>query len=110
VTELGEGHDVVSVFNLVHHLSPEQNVELLRRAREALAPGGAVVVGDSERPKRGETPSEVGALSGLLFYAMSRARTYTLEEILGWFAAAGLSEPEVHRNERSPWRIVVVAR
>jgi SAM-dependent methyltransferase len=109
-TELGEGLDVVSVFNLVHHLSPEQNVELLRRAREALAPGGAVVVGDSERPKPGETPSEVGALSGLLFYAMSRARTYTLEEIVGWFAEAGLPEPEVHRNERSPWRIVAVAR
>jgi hypothetical protein len=41
---------------------------------------------------------------------MSRARTYTLEEIVGWFAEAGLPEPEVHRNERSPWRIVVVAR
>jgi SAM-dependent methyltransferase len=109
-TELGERLDVVSVFNLVHHLSPEQNVELLRRAREALAPGGVVVVGDSERPKPGETPSEVGALSGLLFYAMSRARTYTLDEILGWFAEAGLSDTRWVRNERSPWRIVVVAR
>jgi ubiquinone/menaquinone biosynthesis C-methylase UbiE len=109
-TELGEGLDVVSVFNLVHHLSPEQNVEMLRRARRAIAPGGAVVVGDSERPKPGETPSEVGALSGLLFYAMSRARTYTLEEILGWFTEAGLPEPAIHRNERSPWRILAVAR
>ena len=43
VADLGEGLDVVSAFNLVHHLSPDENVRLFERARAALRPGGCLV-------------------------------------------------------------------
>ena len=39
---LGENLDVVSVFNLIHHLPEERDRELVRMAREALRPGGAL--------------------------------------------------------------------
>jgi SAM-dependent methyltransferase len=107
---LGEDLDVVSIFNLVHHLPEERNAELCRMARAALAPGGCLVIGDSARPEPGESVSEHGAISSLLFYAWSHSRNFTPSEIRGWMEAAGFGELEVHRNERSPWRVVVVGR
>jgi ubiquinone/menaquinone biosynthesis C-methylase UbiE len=108
--ELGEGLDVISAFNLVHHLSPRDNEALLARSRAALAAGGCLVIGETERPEPGRPVHQMGALSGLLFYAMSRARTYTRAEMAGWLERAGFAAVDVHRNERSPWRIVLVAR
>ncbi len=107
---LGQDVDVISAFNLAHHLSADRNRQLCRMAREALRPGGAMVLGDTERPKPGEDVSQHGALSGLLFYAWSHGRNFTRTEIASWLTEAGFTGVDVHRNERSPWRIVVVAR
>jgi SAM-dependent methyltransferase len=107
---LGEELDVVSVFNLVHHLPEERDRELCRMAREALRPGGCLVIGDSARPEPGEQVSEHGAISSLLFYAWSHSRNFTPSEIQAWMREAGFGEVEAHRNERSPWRVVVVGR
>lgn len=107
---LGEGLDVVSVFNLAHHLPEERNRELCAMARAALVPGGCLVIGDSARPEPGEPVSEHGAISSLLFYAWSHSRNFTPGEIRGWMEGAGFGDVQVHRNERSPWRVVVVGR
>jgi SAM-dependent methyltransferase len=107
---LGEDVDVVSAFNLIHHLPEERDCELCRMARAALRPGGCLVIGDSARPEPGEEVSEHGAISSLLFYAWSHSRNFTPSEIRGWMREAGFAEVETHRNERSPWRIVVVGR
>jgi SAM-dependent methyltransferase len=107
---LGEDLDVVSVFNLAHHLPEERNAELCRMARAALRPGGCLVIGDSARPEPDEPVSEHGAISSLLFYAWSHSRNFRPSEIRGWMDAAGFDSVESHRNERSPWRVVVVGR
>jgi SAM-dependent methyltransferase len=107
---LGEGQDVVSIFNLIHHLPEERDRELCRMAREALRPGGCLVIGDSARPEPGEDVSGHGAISSLLFYAWSHSRNFTPSEIHGWMSEAGFAEVETHRSERSPWRVVVVGR
>jgi SAM-dependent methyltransferase len=104
---LGENRDVVSVFNLIHHLPEERNRELVRMARGALRPGGALVIGDSEKPVPG-SPSEHGALSSLLFYAWSGSRNFEGREVAAWLEEAEFAGVEVHRNETSPWRIVVI--
>jgi SAM-dependent methyltransferase len=107
---LGEELDVVSVFNLAHHLPEERNRELCWMGRAALRPGGCVVIGDSARPEPGEPVSEHGAISSLLFYAWSHSRNFTPSEIRGWLEEAGFEDVRSHRNERSPWRVVVVGR
>jgi hypothetical protein len=101
---------VVSVFNLIHHLPEERDRELCRMAHAALEPGGYLVIGDSARPEPGEPVSEHGAISGLLFYAWSHSRTFEPSEIRGWMEEAGFAGVQVHRNERSPWRVVVTGR
>jgi SAM-dependent methyltransferase len=105
---LGEELDVVSVFNLVHHLPEERDRELCRMAHAALRPRGCLVIGDTARPEPGEPVSEHGAISSLLFYAWSHSRNFKPSEIRGWMEDAGFTDVEVHRNERSPWRVVLV--
>ena len=107
---LGDDLDVVSVFNLIHHLPEERDRELCRMARAALRPGGVLVVGDSARPEPGEPVSEHGAVSSLLFYAWSHSRNFKPSEVRGWMEGAGFEQIEVHRNERSPWRMLVTGR
>jgi hypothetical protein len=111
VFELGLGEpDVVSIFNLVHHLSEARDRELCRMSREALGRGGCLVIGDSARPEADEPVSEHGAISSLLFYAWSHGRNFAPSEIRSWMEEAGFDEVTTHRNERSPWRVVVVGR
>jgi SAM-dependent methyltransferase len=107
---LGEDLDVVSVFNLIHHLPEERDVELCRMARAALRPGGVLVIGDSARPEPGAELSPHGAVSSLLFYAWSHSRNFAPSEVSGWMREAGFEDVEVHRNVRSLWRMVVTGR
>jgi SAM-dependent methyltransferase len=107
---LGEELDVVSIFNLVHHLPQDRDRELSRMAHDALRPGGFLVIGDSARPEPGEPVSEHGAISSLLFYAWSHSRNFTPSEIRAWMQGVGFADVTTHRNERSPWRVVVVGR
>jgi SAM-dependent methyltransferase len=107
---LGEGLDVVSMFNLLHHLSAEQAGALLARAHAALRSGGCVVIGETERTAPGETPSVIGAVSALVYYASSGTRNYTREEIAGWLQQVGFRDVEVQRGSRTPWRLLYVAQ
>jgi SAM-dependent methyltransferase len=107
---LGSDADVVSVFNLVHHLPEERDRQLCALAMAALRPGGYLVIGDSERPDPEEPVSQQGALSSLLFYAWSHSRNFHRREIAAWLEDAGFEHVSVHRNPRSPWRILVMGR
>lgn len=108
--DLGAGLDVCSAFNLLHHLPPEAVRDLLARLRPALRPGGWVVIGDTERTEAGEPPSRNGALSAVVYYASSGTRNYTRREVAGWLREAGFSQARVVRNQRSPWRLLYLAR
>ena len=107
---LGAGLDVVSAFNLIHHLSEERCRELCTMARAALRPGGCLVIGDSERPDPTAPGPQAGAVSSVLFYAWSHGRNFTASQIAGWLEGAGFADVRAHRNERSPWRIAVTGR
>jgi cyclopropane fatty-acyl-phospholipid synthase-like methyltransferase len=107
---LGSDADVVSAFNLVHHLGVERNRALCRMAHEALRPGGCLVIGDAARPEAGERTSDRGAISSLLFYTWSHSRNFRASEIEGWMQDAGFEDVRVHRNLLARWRVVVIGR
>jgi cyclopropane fatty-acyl-phospholipid synthase-like methyltransferase len=107
---LGEPADVISAFNLIHHLPEERDRELCAMASASLRPGGCLVIGDSARPERGEHASQHGAISSIRFYAWSHSRNFKPSEIRAWMEEAGFGEVTVHRNRHSPWRVVVVGR
>jgi len=108
--DLGRDFDVATAFQIVHHLEPDQNVELLRRARAALRDGGTMAVFDLERPPPGKAGTQIGTLTGMLFYITSNARTYTADEIASWFDAAGFSRVRRKRDPRTAGSVLVLGR
>ena len=108
--DLGTGYDVATAFQILHHFDSDRNVELLTRAREALRDGGTIAVLEQERPPPGKRGSTIGALTGLLFYATSHARTYTAEELTTFIEAAGFDRVRERRSQRLPGHIVVTGR
>jgi transposase-like protein len=91
--DLGEGYDVVLLFEIVHNHPPEENAELIARAARALRPDGVIVILEDVA---GEELEEHNAAFSLAMFACSGDRTYTLQEIEGWLTDAGLVD--VHQT------------
>lgn len=107
---LGQRLDVISIFNLLHHLCAADVRRLLARARAALASEGCLVIGETERADPGERQSVEGAMSAVVYFASSASRNYSRRELCAWLGEAGFARVEVHRAERSPWRLLYLAR
>ena len=108
--DLGGGYDVATAFQIVHHFDEDRNVELLSLARESLRDGGTIAVLEQERPPEGERGSTIGALTGLLFFVTSRARTYTADEIATFIEAAGFNRVRQRHSQRLPGHVLVTGR
>jgi ubiquinone/menaquinone biosynthesis C-methylase UbiE len=108
-SELGGPYDGALCFNIVHHLTPEQNVALLKRIHAALAPGGTVAVLDlfAEPAKR---KPDTAAYLGLFFYLTSAAATYRSDELAQWLAEAGFEPPRKITIRRIPGQLVFEAK
>lgn len=109
-TDLGSGYDLACAFDILHHFDPAENVKLLSRARSALRPGGTMVVFEQERGQKGGSSAQIGAMMGLLFYLASGTRSYTADEISGWFDEAGFRRVTVRRPRRIPGNMLVLGK
>ena len=86
---LGEGYDLVFLSAICHMLSPEENLDLLRRCRSALLPGGRIVVQDFIL-EPDKTAPRFAALFALNMLVGTRSgATYSEPEYAAWLAEAG---------------------
>jgi 2-polyprenyl-3-methyl-5-hydroxy-6-metoxy-1,4-benzoquinol methylase len=99
--DLGGPYDGALVFDILHHLSGEQVVTLLRRVREALKPGGTLAVLDSFRVDARRQRASAAAL-GLLFHLTSGADLHSPAELAGYFAEGGFGAPKRTKVRRIP--------
>ncbi|MFI8829084.1 methyltransferase [Streptomyces sp. NPDC053431] len=80
--------DVLVFGHVLHNWGVEDRIALLKRAYDALEPGGAVFVYDPMAG--GEQPSMHGALAGLTMLVWSRGgHEYSADELHGWLREAG---------------------
>jgi 2-polyprenyl-3-methyl-5-hydroxy-6-metoxy-1,4-benzoquinol methylase len=108
--DLGHDHDVAMANSITHHFDEERNVTMLRRAREALRPGGTMAVFDLERAEPGKRGTQIGTLTGLLFYVTSHARTYSGPELEAFLEAAGFERVRSRHHPRLPGSVLVLGR
>ena len=84
--------DVIWYSNVLHIYSPEENVEVFRRARAALSPRGRLVIQDAFlHDREGLYPEEASlfAVSMLLF--TDTGNTYSVAETTAWLKTAGFA-------------------
>jgi SAM-dependent methyltransferase len=107
--DFGGPYDGALCFNIIHHLTPEQNVELFRRVHDALAPGGTFAVLDLFTPPGDQRP-DAAAFLGMFFYLTSAAATYAPEELFDWLDQTGFERPRKVRIRRIPNQTLYEAR
>jgi hypothetical protein len=108
--ELPTGYDAVLLFNIVHGFSQEQNRSLVRKAAQALNPGGMVAILEQVAGKApGPTSHALGELLGLSYYHLLGGQIYRFEEIAGWLKDAGFSRVSRTNILRAPGSSAIVA-
>lgn len=91
-TSEGSGYDAVLCFNLLHHLTAEQSVDLFARVHDALAPGGTLAVMDAFAEPGHRSSAQANVLS-LFVYLSSGAQIHPPETLHRWLREAGFSAP-----------------
>ena len=84
--------DVIWYSNVLHIYSPDENLNVFRRARAALAEGGRLIVQDAFlHDREGLFPQEASlfAVSMLLF--TETGNTYTVADTTAWLKEAGFA-------------------
>jgi len=88
---LPRGADLVTLVRVLHDHDDESSLALLRRAYEALPPGGRLLIAEPMAGVRGAEP--VGdAYFGFYLLAMGRGRARTQAEIASLVRAAGFAD------------------
>jgi hypothetical protein len=108
--ELGADYDVIFLGNIAHHFAPEQNLALLRRAKESLTSGGTIAIWEGEQPGPEAEADIFGDAFALYFRLTSTSRVYTADEYAGWLSAAGYAEVQVLRSPMCPGMVLIAGR
>ncbi len=90
--DLGSGYDIIMLNAICHMFSEEQNRDIFRRARKALAPNGRLVVQDFilNRDKTG--PVHAALFSVNMLVGTEAGADYSEQEFTGWMKDAGFGE------------------
>jgi 2-polyprenyl-3-methyl-5-hydroxy-6-metoxy-1,4-benzoquinol methylase len=98
----GSGHHLVLLSNVLHGYDETGSIDLLRRARQALRPGGTVAIFEIVPDERRPLDNPVAAFFSLQMLMTSGGRAHTTEDYRRHLRAAGLGEPAVERCPAGP--------
>jgi len=89
---LGKGFDLIFLSALIHSNSFEENRELIRKAADALNPGGQVVIQDFIVSEDRTEPAFAALFALNMLVGTKAGDTYTESEVRSWMRKAGLSK------------------
>lgn len=97
VDPLPDGFDIALVFNIVHGLTPAQTIELLRKLRAALKPGGQILILEQAHDA-GPLPllRTVSHILSIAYYHLIGGQVYSAEELHQWLITAGFDNVQRH--------------
>jgi (2Fe-2S) ferredoxin len=94
VDDFGFGNDLILLNAICHMFSEEQNRELFRRARHALAPDGRLVVQDFILNSNKTGPQWAALFSLNMLVSTGAGASYSEDEYTAWMQAAGFTGVE----------------
>ena len=91
----GMGYDLVLLPNFLHHFDEPTSVDILRRARAALAPGGRVAIVEFMPSSDRVSEPTIAAFSLLMRVTTPDGDAYTADELAAMAAEAGFANSTV---------------
>ena len=89
-----EAYDVVTIFGALHQESPEQIVDILKRANRALRKGGRVIVLDMMTDATHTAPKFSALFAVNMALTMANGWVFSDAELKGWMREAGFAPGE----------------
>ena len=102
-------HDVLLLFNILHHFSVEDGAAIVRRAHRALRPDGTVAIWELEAPTEGSRASN-GDWVAMFFRLTSTAAVYHGDSLMNLLQDAGFHHVRIVRPLFSPGKVLVTGR
>ncbi len=90
--DFGSGYDIIMLNAICHMFSEEQNLDIFRRARKALAPNGRLVLQDFILNPDKTGPQHAALFSVNMLVGTDAGASYSEVEFTSWMKAAGLTE------------------
>jgi len=90
--DFGSGYDIIMLNAICHSFSEEQNQDIFRRARQALASSGRLVVQDFILNPDKTGPTQAALFSLNMLVATDAGASYSEPEYTHWMKDAGFSE------------------
>ena len=107
-----EAYDAVTIFGALHQESPAQIVDILKRAKRALKPGGRLLVLDMMTDATHAAPKFSALFAVNMALTTANGWVFSDEELKGWMREAGF-EPGETRPVPPPmphWLVTAVKR
>lgn len=104
----GRHYDLVLLPNFLHHFDSPTNEKLLRRAREALAPGGRVIIVEMVPNDDRVSPPFPAAFAYMMLGGTPSGDAYTLREFEAMGRAAGFKRVTSQPLPPSPQTMIVL--
>jgi precorrin-6B methylase 2 len=96
-TGFGGGFDLVLVSAICHMLSPEENLALIRKAFDALAPGGRLLIHDFVLDETRTAPRNAAVFAVNMLVNTEGGNSYTAGEYRRWMKDAGFGSIRFRR-------------
>jgi cyclopropane fatty-acyl-phospholipid synthase-like methyltransferase len=93
-TPIPAGHDAIIVANVIHLLSPERNLELLRRIRETVSDESRLLLVDLWTDPTHTEPLFAALMAGAFLLRSGEGDVYSEEEIHDWLQSTGWKQLE----------------
>ena len=107
-----EAYDAVTIFGALHQESPEQIVDILKRANRALKKGGKLLVLDMMTDRTHTAPKFSALFAVNMALTTANGWVFSDEELKGWMREAGF-EPGETRPVPPPmphWLVTAIKR
>lgn len=91
-SDFGSGYDIVMLNAICHMFSEEQDLNLFRRARQALAPNGRLIVQDFILNPEKTGPQHAALFSLNMLVSTDSGATYSEPEYMRWMERAGFDD------------------
>jgi len=107
--KFGKGYDLVLVSAICHMLSPDENLDLMKRSFEALSPKGRVAIQDFILDPDKTSPKFAALFALNMLVGTQAGSTYTEQEYATWLNEAGFRDVR-HIRLPAPSGLIVGTR
>jgi SAM-dependent methyltransferase len=89
--DYGGPYDVVFYSNVIHIYGPQENVRILKKIKNALRPGGRLLIVEYFLDPDRAHPADVSSFALMMYLVTQTGQCYTWDEVISWLTPLGFS-------------------